>query len=314
MNIDALAANIKNLDPTCLPATSDAEQDYFRHYQINFEEYYPDVIHHFGSIPCDKFDIVAHYYENKKAIETCFIIHGYYDHSGLYRHLIDYCLKRNFSVVIYDLPGHGLSTGERASIADFSDYQTVLCNLLLFFKDQAPHPWHAVGQSTGGAILMDFLLSSSEDIFFKSVLLAPLVRPQKWILSKVVHSVARFFIKQIKRDFSINSHDQSFLYFLENNDPLQSKILPLQWVHALKKWNSYFLKLNAASAKPLIIQGREDGTVDWPYNIPIIEKKFPSSKTFYLNSGRHQLVNESEAIRQTIFSAMDIYFDVFTKP
>ena len=224
MNIDALAANIKDLDPGRVPAISAAERDYFRHYKINFEEHYPNVDHHFGHLPCGRFDIVAHYYENKTAVETCFIVHGYYDHSGLYGHLIEYCLKRNFSVVIYDLPGHGLSTGEQASIANFSDYQAVLCDLLLFFKDKAPHPWHAIGQSTGGAILMDFLLSSGDDIFPKSVFLAPLVRPQSWALSKISHSLGKFFLKKIKRQFVVNSHDEEFLDFLENKYPWQKTL------------------------------------------------------------------------------------------
>ena len=101
---------------------------------------------------------------------------------------------------------------------------------------------------------MDFLLSSGDDIFPKSILLAPLVRPQNWVLSKISHSMGKFFLKKIKRQFVVNSHDEEFLDFLENKDPLQSRVLPLQWVAALKKWNDYFLTLASVDATPLIIQ------------------------------------------------------------
>ncbi len=311
MNLDTLSANIKSLDPTRPPATSDAERDYFRFYKINFEEHNDNIIHHFGHIPCDRFDIVAHYFENKLAVETCFIVHGFYDHSGLYNHIIDYCLKRNFSVVIYDLPGHGLSAGAQASIGSFNDYQIVLANILVFFKDKAPRPWSAIGQSTGSAILMDFLISGGDRILPKTVLMAPLVRPRGWAASKLIHSLAKLFIKQIKRNYLDSTNNQQFLDFVKNTDPLQSPVLPLQWVSALKEWINHFLVANISEAKPLVIQGKNDTTVDWPYNLDLIHKKFPNSKTFYLKNAKHHLANENIEDLETIFSAMDIYFDVY---
>ncbi len=240
-----------------------------------------------------------------------FIVHGYYDHSGLYGQLIEYCLKRNFSVVIFDLPGHGLSTGERASIASFAEYQSVLSDVLSIFSEVAPKPWHAIGQSTGAAILMDFLLSGNEGVFSKTVLLAPLVRPEKWALSIVSYSVARLLLKRVRRHFAINSHDNQFLEFLKNSDPLQSRYLPFQWIGALKRWIKYFSGLPSISYVPLVIQGKQDGTVDWKYNIGVVKNKFPGVKVYYLKDGRHQLVNEIREIRESIFSAMDVYFDVF---
>ncbi len=307
MNLDALVANIKSLDPTRPPATSDAEREYFRFYGINFEQHNDNITHHFGHIPCDRFDIVAHYYENKLAVETCFIVHGFYDHAGLYGNIIDYCLKRNFSVVIFDLPGHGLSTGERASIASFEDYQLVLASVLLFFKGKAPSPWNAIGQSTGSAILMDFLLSG-EKIFAKTVLLAPLVRPRGWPVSKVIYTVAKPWLSHIKRKYADTSNDQVFHDFIQYKDPLQARRLPLQWVGALKQWIRKFITAKPSPLKPLVIQGMSDVTVDWPYNIGLIQKKFPKAKIFYLKTAKHHLANESEVIRKTIFSALDIYF------
>ncbi len=309
MNLDALAATIKPLDPSVPPAISDAERDYFRHYGLDFEERYPHVTHHFGHFPSGRFDIVAHYYENKHAVGSCFLLHGYYDHSGLYRHLIEYCLKRNFSVVIYDLPGHGLSTGEKATIASFEEYQAVLKTLLSQFADKAPQPWHAIAQSTGAAILMDYILSGHEHTSSKAVFLAPLIRPDRWALSSITHSIGKLFLRRVKRHFAVNSHDQQFLDFLKNQDPLQSRYLPLQWVGALKRWMKYFSALPVSDYEPLVIQGREDTTVDWRYNIPALKNKFPQAKLYHLKTGRHQLANESEDLRVSMFAAMDLYFD-----
>ena len=310
MNLDALAANITSLDPTRPPVISAAERDYFRFYGLNFEENNNNINHHFGRVRCGDFDIVAHYYENRLAVKTCFIVHGFFDHAGLYRHIIEYCLKRNFSVVIFDLPGHGLSTGERASISSFQDYQSVFSDLLLFFKHQAPTPWHAIGQSTGGAILMDFILSGGQQVFSKTVLLAPLVRPQGWLVSKIMHSIAKPFLTHIDRKYNDNSNDDNFKHFIKNDDPLQTTQLPLQWVVALKQWVKYFLSTEPVAAGPLVIQGDQDSTVDWQYNIGIIQQKFSNSQYCYLKTAKHHLANEREDIRQSIIAAMDNYLEL----
>ncbi len=309
MNLDALAANLKPLDLTAKPAISDAERAYFRYYGLNFEEQFEEVIHHFGHFPSGRFNIVAHYFEHQYAVETCFIVHGYYDHSGLFSHVIDYCLKRSLSVVIFDLPGHGLSTGERASITNFADYQVVLRDVLYLFNDVAPESWFAIGQSTGAAILMDFMLSGGEDVFAKTVLLAPLVRPYQWPLSSFAHSLLHRFIKQLNRKFTQNSNDEDFLIFVQK-DPLQAHHLSMQWITALKQWIMYFLRLESVEYKTLVVQGKVDTTVDWEYNLPVVEGKFQGTKVFTIRNARHQLANESQDIRGKMFAAIDIYFDV----
>ena len=40
-------------------------------------------------------------------------------------------------------------------------------------------------------------------------------------------------------------------------------------------------------------------------------RKFPKGKVFYLRTAKHHLANEDENIRNTLYSAMDIYFDVY---
>ncbi len=311
IKLEALAGNLRRLDLSGAAEVSDAEREYFRYYGIDFEDRFPELKHHFGSIESAPYSIAAHYYDLKDAEGTCFIVHGYYDHSGLYGRLIEYCLKRKLSVVIYDLPGHGLSSGERANISSFSNYQTVLSHVVDLFSSVAPLPWSAIGQSTGGAILMDFLLSARAPVFAKTVLLAPLVQPASWSRTILLHRIVSIFVNRLTRRFAKNSHDSHFLDFVKNSDPLQARYLPLTWVTALKQWINYFEHLRFVDYAPLIIQGKEDETVNWKYNVPLIQKKFPNSKLYYLKDGRHHLSNEDETILTKIYSAMDMYFDVF---
>ena len=326
MDLDTVRNCLKPLDLSLSPSCTAQELEYFRHYEINFEEKYEQVDHYFGSITSENFVIATHFFSNPDADKTCFILHGYYDHAGLFSHIIEYCLQRNFSVVIFDLPGHGLSSGTTASIDSFQSYQSVLTDISNYFFDETPRPWHVIAQSTGGAILSEFVLSNNRKQFQKIVMLAPLIFPKKWLVSKLSHFILKNFIKKIPRNFSDNSSDKNFLDFLEHRDPLQSRYLPLQWVTALNHWIGRFISLAALGNKKealsynesngemglklLIIQGQCDGTVDWKKNLPIYKQKFPGLETYLIAGGKHQLANETVEIREEIFSVMDRYFDI----
>jgi lysophospholipase len=287
------------------PVASALAREYFQFYGIDFENQ-PGVKHCFGTFRADQFDLALHLFEPVNPRGTVFLLHGYYDHVGIYQHPIRYFLDRGYMVVAYDHPGHGLSTGERASIDSFSQYQTVLSACIDLLKSHTPTPHYLVAQSMGGAIAMTHLLTDANTLFHKAVLFAPLVHPAGWKLGKWMHAIGKHLIKKQERVFVINSHDQEFLRFLKEDDVLQPDTLPMQWVTALKEWIIRFHELASVSAcEVLVIQGTDDNTVDWRYNLGVIERKFPNSRVHYITDGRHQLVNESEPLRREMLGEID---------
>lgn len=241
---------------------------------------------------------------------TLLLLHGYYDHMGLYRHVIDWALAHGLAVLACDLPGHGLSEGAPASIEDFAEYQEALRALLQGAQQLGlPRPWHLLGQSTGGAILLDYLLqgeqrlSEARPALGQHILLAPLVRPQDWTRARLTYQLLRPFMRQIPRRYSENSADRAFLEFVQR-DPLQARILPTAWVGALARW---IVRIEAAPASPaplLILQGDADTTVDWRHNLAILADKFPAAETILLPGARHHLVNEAPGQRQRLFERL----------
>lgn len=302
--------SIPPLDLSVKPSNCQDVQAYFDFYGINFGLHFSGVTHYFGSIPNDPFETAVHYYQCDNSVATCFIVHGYFDHSGLYKHLIEYCLNHQISVVVFDLPGHGLSGGEPASIGDFQDYQQALKNVVAFIGNETGEPRYVMAQSTGAAIVMDYLLSEKHPVFSKAVVLAPLVRPASWAFVSAMHSVASVFIKRIKREFRRNSHDNRFLKFLKHEDPLQCRFLSLRWLGAFKQWLKRFIDLTPIHYPLLVVQGKKDTTVDWRFNVAVVQEKFKGSRVVYLPNAGHQLANESEEFRQPIYSAIKAYFDV----
>ncbi|MDR6165162.1 pimeloyl-ACP methyl ester carboxylesterase [Pseudomonas fluorescens] len=128
---------------------SDEAKAYQRFYKTDFAE--RDVWRGMGRFEVDGYELVSHCWWPEKVKATLFLLHGYYDHIGLYRHVIEWALDQDFAVIACDLPGHGLSSGPRASIRDFAEYQHMLQALFAEATSIAlPQPWHLCGQSTGG--------------------------------------------------------------------------------------------------------------------------------------------------------------------
>ncbi|MGC3873904.1 alpha/beta hydrolase [Halomonas sp. GXIMD04776] len=261
-----------------------------------------------GFVDTGHYRLWAQLWSPPDPLGTAFVVHGYFDHLGLYRHLLECLLARGLRVVLWDLPGHGLSSGPRATIDDFQEYgaclQAVQHHLLL--NDLAPRPWIGIGQSTGAAILATDALSRGEDAPWQAlVLLAPLVRPWGWNQSNWLHWLASPFINSIPRSYRPNSTDAEFVAFLRENDPLQADRLTLSWVTAMRRWMTHLLTLPASDVPVLILQGEQDLTVDWQWNLDVLTRKFPAARVRRHPEARHHLVNETDSIRESLFAELD---------
>ncbi|KTG26182.1 alpha/beta hydrolase [Idiomarina sp. WRN-38] len=292
-------------------ALTDAVHDYFRHYGL--EALLNDTSEvHAGFVDTGRFALWCQVWSPPEPTGTAFVIHGYFDHLGLYRHLLSCLLAKGWRVVLWDLPGHGLSSGPRAEIEDFDDYQHCLAHLqeTLQTLGMAPEPWLGVGQSTGAAILATDALTRRDTAGWAGiVLLAPLVRPWRWSQASWLHLIASPFVKELPRKYRPNSTDEAFTAFLRDQDPLQPERLSVAWITAMRRWMPRLLALEPNPLPTLILQGEQDLTVDWEWNLAILAEKFPNAEIHRHPEARHHLVNEAEPIRQVLFEALDRFIE-----
>ncbi|WP_163836122.1 alpha/beta hydrolase [Spartinivicinus ruber] len=300
-----LITQLKPLHLATPQPLTEAEQQYSAFYGIDFDTQSPDIKHCMGYFDSIHYRVACHYYWQPSSKGTAFVVHGYYDHVGLYGNLIKFLLDQGFNVISFDLPGHGLSSGNRACIADFADYVTALKQCINMATSTVPKPWFLLGQSTGGAVITDYLLSekftTTNNPFSEVVLFAPLIRPKNWGFIELAHRVLGSWIRNVKRSYAPNSHDEAFLDFVKNKDPLQPSHSSVKWLGALKQWIKRIEQMPASSLSPIIIQGKDDQTVDWQYNIPVLQKLFSEPTIYYHSTARHHLVNESHSIRAEYF-------------
>jgi len=275
---------------------------YLTYYGISFQ----GIRHYLGSFTSGSYDLAAHVFLPPDAKATVFLLHGYLDHTGILKHLIDLCIHQRYAVAIYDLPGHGLSSGASCSIDDFSDYVSVFDEFMKMYRSQLPRPHYFVGHSTGGAIAIDYLNRVNGKAFDKIIYIAPLVRSAYWKISKAHHYLAKPFIETVPRVFFDNSSDPKFNRFLQD-DPLQCKEIPLRWIEALFAWNERVEGFRPISRPILILQGTNDTVVDWQYNIPFLKQKNAAVTVKWFQGARHHLVNESPAIRSEVLETVRGY-------
>lgn len=280
---------------------------YCRFYGLDLWIEHPDVLYTVGFLRSGSHHIATQHYRRPQSQGTIFVLHGYFDHAGLFSQLIDHCLHAGFDVVIYDQPGHGLSSGAPAAITDFSEYQHVLADIMDAVATHAPGPWLAVGQSTGGGVLVDYLLQaipSGTCRLAHVVLLAPLIRPTGWIGIKMLHSIARPFVKSWGRMFSENSGNKRFLYFLREQDPLQARAVHGDWISALRRWVPRMEAAAPVVFPVTVVQGEKDMTVDWRHNLRIIHNKFSPVSEHLLPGARHHLVNDAPTLQAIVFNTI----------
>ena len=122
-----------NLDVT--PDHDGAVTDYFGFYGLDLP-----VAHHFGTYRSGITDVAAHVFVPDQPRGSVYLAHGYYDHAGILRNVIRLCVEERFAVAALDLPGHGLSSGERASIDEFGQYSDALCGLVALCRSHLPEP------------------------------------------------------------------------------------------------------------------------------------------------------------------------------
>ena len=265
-----------------------------------------EVQHSVGTITSGPWRLATHLWQQPEARGNLVLLHGLFDHTGLYDKLLAYGLSRQYNVLMFDLPGHGLSTGEPAVIKDFAAYGRAIGSVLGQVK--LPQlPCVAMAQSTGCAALVEFARIYPWP-FQAAVLLAPLVRPAQWFKVRTGHTLLRHFTDSVSRTFNENSSDREFLSFIKR-DPLQARRSSMRWVGALRRWLKTLPIANLGVGPVLVVQGDADGTVDWRHNINVIVGLFPGSRVEYVSGAGHQLANESLELRQDYFQRIDGYLE-----
>ena len=303
LTIEKVKSDLSELSFQMVPDPSRQATEYFRYYGLMTT----GATHFFGTFRSGGNQLAAHVFRPRKSQGSVILVHGYYDHAGIWKNLLSHLMSRNYTVAILELPGHGLSSGDRVSIHCFSEYRTAVRDFVSLCQKNLDGPFHIVAHSLGAGVTADYLLSCETGALDgKAVFLAPLIRAAHARISRIGVAMVSPFCSSVPRWYRRNSSDEAFLQFVKD-DPLQERHLPLAFYRAMHDWYKHMPDRQPTVRKALIIQGIDDTTVDWRFNLRFMKKKFPNAEFALVPDAGHQLANESDTLRSKVFGLIDAY-------
>ena len=111
-----------------------------------------------------------------KVDKVIVLLHGVGDHFGRFSEWASRFTKKGVAVAGVDLPGHGKSPGKRGHIKSYHIYNEIIDSLYRFVKNEfGDIPTGLYGQSLGGNIALNYLISNRADFDF-SVITSPWIK------------------------------------------------------------------------------------------------------------------------------------------
>jgi len=247
--------------------------------------------------------------QNTSTLPTALLLHGYLDHLGLNRYVIDELLGAGFVVCAVDLPGHGLSGGGRGTIGEFSQYAVVLRRLIGEIRagcvpgvDPSARLC-GIGHSTGATALLEYLEQGGAELE-SLVFLAPLIRLFAFPLARLGVRLASGVVDTLPRRISGSSSNEEYMRFARELDPLGIYEASLEWAEAYLLWEERRRDMHKHRLPLLLVQAGRDTVVDAEYNTAFLQRYFPELEYLHYPEARHSILTEPHAKRPGLYKGV----------
>ncbi|MFW6387870.1 MAG: alpha/beta hydrolase [bacterium] len=264
--------------------------------------------------PASTPEAVAHHPETPGERCTILYIHGYLDHTGLSRYAISRFLERGYTVVAMDMPGHGLSTGARGEIDDFSRYGMAVEGVIRAIRSGRINglpedtPLSGIAHSTGGSAFLEYIYRGGEELD-RLVLAAPLVRLYAFPLARIGVRITSDILEDLPRRVSASSSNDEYIAFAQDHDPLAIEDASLEWSEAYLSWEESRRDFPVYMFPVLLLQPGDDTVVDTEYNTDFLSRSFPRLEYAEFEDARHAILNEPREHRRGLYERVDRFLD-----
>ncbi|MCB9091176.1 MAG: alpha/beta fold hydrolase [Halobacteriovoraceae bacterium] len=248
--------------------------------------------------------------------EWLIVTHGIGEHCGRYNFIFDE-LAHKYNILLYDLRGHGKSSGKRGYIDQFSRFKKDLNQLLHYLKSKYnAKKFSLLGHSMGALITADFMQSYrtldgnvlSHDFYPEKIFLSSPPAGNGGALGEIVNKVpSKVFniLANINYGLSLGnlfdlgnlSHDVNCVEAYKN-DPLVMKKLHTRLIFQLiDTARKVFQKPLNVTCPLYCIVGTDDEIVSPKAIENYAQHIDPHMNLKIVQEGRHELHNEIERIR-----------------
>ncbi len=227
------------------------------------------------------------------------VVHGYGEHGGRYRRIVERWAKKGLASAVVDLRGHGWSEGARGHCDRFSDYLEDAADMLATFKERVPGlPLFIFGHSFGGLIAANFVLSLP-GAFKGLVLSSPFFGLSLEVpgAKKFAGEVASRLFPRLSMPTGLSgkdvTHDETIAR-LYDADPLVNKVATARWYTETVAAQRDLLARAAQIKLPLLlVQAGADRVVSPAAARAVFDRAGSADKRFDERAGLfHEILNE----------------------
>lgn len=267
----------------------------------------PTESFHFRSEP---HNLYAEFFGAKSCRGAAVLVHGYAEHCGRYREVAHVLVNAGWSVLAFDLRGHGQSTGKRGHVDRFAEYHDDLAAAFVQCRQRidASLPRIIVGHSNGALITLSALIDPTRrpDVCAAIVSspflgLALRVPPVKVLLGKIASRIApgltmpnTLAVEQLTSDPEKQRERIA--------DKLCHEVATARW------FTEAIAAQHAVSASPDFgvpttwLIGGDDPIADAAVSREIAQRARPKATIHVLSGMRHEVFNEQR--RDVVFAHM----------
>jgi alpha-beta hydrolase superfamily lysophospholipase len=226
------------------------------------------------------------------------LVHGAGEHCGRYDNLVNWLVPRGYAVHAFDQRGHGRSPGARGHVNTFAEIRDDVGLFLDCVRQDEPgRPLFLLGHSTGGLIVLDYVLHDSaglDGVIASGPLLSPLpLSPVLIAVSKLLARVWPGLLLPTGLEVEALSRDPEVVTAYVQ-DPLVhgmgSPRMAMELTAAIAWTQEHAGELNLPS---LIVHGGDDRLCFPQSSLAFFEEvSFPDKERYEYEGYYHEIFNE----------------------
>ena len=204
----------------------------------------------------------SNHFKSEKGVMI--ITHGMGEHSMRYMEMVDFFTNVGYTVISFDIRGHGLSEGKRGHTPGYEflmdDIERVYTQVK---KDYPSLPIFLFGHSMGGNLVLNFLLRKPNSICGAIVTGAYLklgFEPPKWkiILAKLSSSIWPTLSQPTELELDALSRNKEVIRKYENDELVHDRITSAFFINVHFAGQYVIDHANEIKTPLLVMHGMED--------------------------------------------------------
>jgi len=241
------------------------------------------------------------------------LVHGLGEHRGRYVHVADSLTQAGYTLISFDLRGHGKSEGPRGHTPSYEALLQDISSLLEVANKQFPQlPSFLYGHSLGGNLVLNYVLRLQSDL--KGVIATdPWLRlafepPRfKIILAQITNYIWPSFSQKNGLDTKVLSRDPEVVHTYEN-DPLVHDYISSRMFIGIYQSGYWALEHASEFSLPLLLMhGGDDKIISVKASHEFANTKTKNCTLKIWNGLYHEIHNEPE--KEEVFKFLVDWLD-----